>query len=214
MQILSFDTCLDKTYITLRKDGDVIDSRIINSDSENYHSAYLITTIAKVLNDNDLKPQSLDIIATDVGPGSFTGIRACTVVARTLAQQLNIKTLGISSLEILSQIDKDAVVVLDARKESGYLWDNEIKAAIPLVDIYNIVKGRKIITDDSLIDKLKGFSDNVISYKDGNYDLGVYLSDIAEREADKAANWNDLKPLYIQPPPVSIKKGNWYEWNM
>ncbi|MBQ6516856.1 tRNA (adenosine(37)-N6)-threonylcarbamoyltransferase complex dimerization subunit type 1 TsaB [bacterium] len=208
MQILSFDTCLDKTYITLRKDGDVIDSRIINSDSENYHSAYLITTIAKVLNDNDLKPQSLDIIATDVGPGSFTGIRACTVVARTMAQQLNIKTLGISSLEILSQIDKDAVVVLDARKESGYLWDNEIKAAIPLVDIYNIVKGRKIITDDSLIDKLKGFSDNVISYKDGNYDLGVYLSDIAEREADKAANWNDLKPLYIQPPPVSIKKGN------
>ena len=208
MLILSFDTCLDKTYITLRKDGDVIDSRIINSDSENYHSAYLITTIAKVLNDNGLKPKNLDIIATDIGPGSFTGIRACTVVARTMAQQLNIKTLGISSLEILSQIDKDAVVVLDARKESGYLWDNEIKGAIPLEDIYNTVKGRKIITDDSLIDKLKEFSDNVISYKDGNYDLGVYLSDIAVRESDKAVNWNDLKPLYIQPPPVSIKKGN------
>ena len=208
MLILSFDTCLDKTYIALRKDGEIIDSRIINSDSENYHSAYLITTIAKVLNDNNLKPQNLDIIATDVGPGSFTGIRACTVVARTMAQQLNIKTLGISSLEILSQIDKDALVVLDARKESGYLWNKEIKGAIPLEEIYNTVKNKKIITDDSLIDKFKEFSDNVISYKDGNHDLGVYLSDIAERKLNEAVNWNDLKPLYIQPPPVSVKKGS------
>ena len=208
MLILSFDTCLDKTYITLRKDGSIIDSRIINSDSENYHSAYLITTIAKVLNDNGLKPQNLDVISTDVGPGSFTGIRACTVVARTMAQQLNIKTLGVSSLEILSKINPEAVVVLDARKESGYLWDKEIKGAIPLEEIYNTVKGRKIITDDALIDKLKEFSDDVISYKDGNYDLGEYLSDITETKLNEAVNWNDLKPLYIQPPPVSIKKGN------
>jgi len=208
MLILSFDTCLDKTYITLRKDGKVIDSRIINSDSENYHSAYLITTIAKVLNDNGLKPQNLDIISTDVGPGSFTGIRACTVVARTMAQQLNIMTLGVSSLEILSKINPEAVVVLDARKESGYLWDKEIKGAIPLEEIYNTVKGRKIITDDSLFDKLKEFSDDVISYKDGNYDLGHYLSDITESKLNEAVNWNELKPLYIQPPPVSVKKGN------
>ena len=46
--------------------------------------------------------KDIDMIATDIGPGSFTGIRACVTVARVLAQQLNIKAVGVSSLEILS----------------------------------------------------------------------------------------------------------------
>jgi len=208
MLILSFDTCLDKTYITLRKDKNILDSRIINSDSENYHSAYLISTIAKVLKYNNFKPQDLDVISTDVGPGSFTGIRACTVVARTMAQQLNIKVLGISSLEILSRINSDAVVVLDARKDSGYVWNKKIIGAIPLSEVYEIVKNRQVITDDALIDKIREYTDEVISYKDGNYSLGNYLSDITESKLNELLEWNDLKPLYIQPPPITLKKGN------
>lgn len=48
---------------------------------------------------NSVKPQDLDLIAVNIGPGSFTGIRACTTVARVMAQQLDIKAIGISSLE-------------------------------------------------------------------------------------------------------------------
>jgi len=208
MLILSFDTCLDKTYIALRKDGTLIDYKIISSDSENYHSAYLISSISEILNKNGLKPQNLDVISTDIGPGSFTGIRACTVVARTMAQQLNIKTLGVSSLEILSSIDKEALVVLDARKESAYVWNGKILGAVPFEDVYKLVKNNKVITDDALFEKLKEHTDNVISYKDGDYNLGEYLSDITENKLNELISWNELKPLYIQPPPVSIKKGN------
>ena len=82
MNILAFDTCLDKTYITLRDENKVIRSEIITSDGENYHSAYLISTIVKILKESNLTPQDIDMIATDIGPGSFTGIRACTTVAR------------------------------------------------------------------------------------------------------------------------------------
>ena len=104
MNILGFDTCLDKTYITLADNNKILHSEIINSDAQNYHSAYLISTIIKTLKTADLTPKDIDLIATDIGPGSFTGIRACTTVARVLAQQLNIKAVGISSLEILSKI--------------------------------------------------------------------------------------------------------------
>ena len=104
MIILAFDTCLDKTYVTLRNETKVIESKILVSNEENYHSAYLISTIVSVLKNAKLNPKDIDIIATDIGPGSFTGIRACTTVARVLAQQLNIKVVGISSLEILSKI--------------------------------------------------------------------------------------------------------------
>ena len=100
--MLSFDTCLDKTYVTLF-DGVNYKNKIILSTGENYHSAYLISTIVEVLKSSGMTPKDLDCISTDIGPGSFTGIRACTTVARMLSQQLGIKAVGISSLEILSK---------------------------------------------------------------------------------------------------------------
>ena len=135
MKILVFDTCLDKMYVTLALDKQILSSKIVENRDNKYHSAFLISTIKEILKENDLTPQNLDVIGTNVGPGSFTGIRACTTVARMMAQQLDIQACGVSSLEILSKInktDKPTAVILDARKNSGYLYlDNEIKGAVP-----------------------------------------------------------------------------------
>ena len=201
MKILAFDTCLDKTYITLNDGNKIIKSEIIFSDGENYHSAYLISTIVKVLKEAGLEPKDLDMIVTDIGPGSFTGIRACVTVARVLAQQLNIKTVGVSSLEILSRIlgDND-LVVLDARKNKAYVYDGEIKGAIDMSEVEKLVKDKRIITDDSLKERLEGFASNAISYQSGDYPLGDILSQLALTKTD--SEWSKLKPLYIQPPPV------------
>ena len=43
MILLAFDTCLDKTYITLY-DGN-FHNKVILSTGKNYHSAFLISTI-------------------------------------------------------------------------------------------------------------------------------------------------------------------------
>ena len=201
MKILAFDTCLDKTYITLNDGERIIKSEIIFSDGENYHSAYLISTIVKVLKQAGLEPKDLDIIATDIGPGSFTGIRACVTVARVLAQQLNIKTVGVSSLEILSKIlgDND-MVVLDARKNKAYVYDGEVKGAIELEEVDELIKGKRIITDNSLKERLSQYTDMAISYQGGNDPLGDILSKLALTK--EPTEWAKLKPLYIQPPPV------------
>ena len=201
MKLLAFDTCLDKTYITLSDDNKIIESKIIVSDGENYHSAYLISTIVQILKEAGLEPQDLNMIATDIGPGSFTGIRACVTVARVLAQQLNIKAVGVSSLEILSKIlgDND-LVALDARKNKAYIYDGEVKGAIELEEVDKLVKGRRVITDNSLKERLSQFADNAISYQEGNYPLGDILSKLAQTKDE--TEWAKLKPLYIQPPPV------------
>ena len=204
MKILAFDTCLDKTYITLAENKNIIKNIIINSDSENYHSAYLISSIVKILKDSELEPSNIDCIATDIGPGSFTGIRACTTVARVLAQQLNIKAVGVSSLEILSKIqDKNNMVVLDARKNKGYVYDNKILGAIELEKIDELVKGKTVITDNSLKERLTLNADKVISYQEQEYPLSEILNQIALTKTE--TDWRKLKPLYIQPPPVFSK---------
>ena len=201
MKTLAFDTCLDKTYITLNNGDKIIKSEVIFSDGENYHSAYLISTIVKILKNAGLEPKDIDMIATDIGPGSFTGIRACVTVARVLAQQLNIKAVGVSSLEILSKIlgDND-LVALDARKNKAYIYDGKIKGAVELEEVDKLVKGRRVITDNSLKSRLSQYADNAISYQEGNYPLGDILSKLALTKQE--TEWTKLKPLYIQPPPV------------
>lgn len=202
MYLLAFDTCLDKTYITLT-DGKFFDNRIVLSDEKSYHSAYLISTIVDVLKSNGLTPKDLACVATDIGPGSFTGIRACVTVARMLAQQLNIDVVGVSSLEILSKVlGGNDIVALDARKNKAYLYDKEILGAVDLEEADKIVKDRQLITDDSLLERFKPYAGNAISYQQGDYKLGEILAKIA-LEKEKTG-WASLKPLYIQPPAVNL----------
>lgn len=213
---LCFDTCLDKMYVALFDGEKVLTSETIENHDSKYHSAFLISTIEKTLNKNNIKPQDLSLIGINVGPGSFTGIRACTTVARVLAQQLNIKAVGVSSLEILAGInnislpcqsegdrvsDRGILVALDARKNMAYLYcDDEIKGAVDLDKIKEIISSGNylVITDNKLKPILGG-----ISYQERDYPLGEILAKLAqEKLKDCDGDWRKLLPLYIQPPPM------------
>ena len=204
MKMLAFDTCLDKTYVTLT-DGVEFENKIIKSTGENYHSAYLISTIVEILKSKNLTPKDLDCIAIDIGPGSFTGIRACTTVARMLAQQLDIKAIGVSSLEILSKIlSGNDLVALDARKNKAYVFDGKILGAVELEEVDKIVKNRRLITDDSLFNRFSELTSDIVSYQANEYQLGEILAKLALEKLQNGENsdWRRVKPLYIQPPPV------------
>ena len=201
MKILAFDTCLDKMYVVLKDGETLLASEIVENQGSKYHSAFLISTIQRVLSENNLKPQDLDLIATNIGPGSFTGIRACTTVARVMAQQLSCKVVGVSSLEILAKAlnCENPLVALDARKNSAYLYvDGEIKGAIQLEEVKSLIESGKykVLTDDKLQPILGG-----ISYQQENLPLGEILAELAQQK-DTDGNWRKLKPLYIQPPPM------------
>ena len=205
MKILAFDTCLDKMYLVLRTNEEILASEVVENTESKYHSAFLISTIKNILRKNGLAPKDLDAIGINIGPGSFTGIRACTTVARVMAQQLEIKAIGVSSLEILSKLGGDnPLVALDARKNKAYLWcDNEIKGAVELEKVQEIIKNGSynVITDDRLQKIIGG-----ISYQQGNYPLGEILSELVlDKLKTQSGNWAELLPLYIQPPPVCQK---------
>lgn len=199
MITLAFDTCLDKMYAVIKKDGKVLSSRVVENRDNKYHSAFLISTLQEIMSENNIEPKDVDLIATNIGPGSFTGIRACVTVARVMAQQLDCRAVGVSSLEILSKIaDGNPLVALDARKDSAYLYcDGEIKGAVKLDDVKNVIATGKydVITDDKLQPILGG-----MSYQQGKYALGEILAELAENSSAEG-NWRKLKPLYIQPPP-------------
>ena len=200
MITLAFDTCLDKMYAVIKKDGQILSSRIVENKDNKYHSAFLISTLQEIMSENHIRPQDIDLIGVNIGPGSFTGIRACVTVARVMAQQLNCRATGVSSLEILSKIsDNNPLVALDARKNCAYLYYNgEIKGAVPVDEVKEIITSGNftVITDDKLKPLLGG-----ISYQEASYPLGEILAELAEQKNDEG-DWRKLKPLYIQPPPT------------
>ena len=214
MNILAFDTCLDKMYVALATEQKTT-SKVIETTKEHYHSAFLISTIANILKEKGLSPNEINILTTNIGPGSFTGIRACTTVARVFAQGVEtIKTVGASSLEILSKInktEKPTLVALDARKEMAYvaIYENNKEILAPqtilLEDVKKIISENDyyIVTDNKLQSIIGG-----VSYQQQDDDFGKYLIEIARDNVEIGCHtdWKKLHPLYIQPPPVTVKK--------
>jgi tRNA threonylcarbamoyladenosine biosynthesis protein TsaB len=64
----------------------------------------------------------IDVVAVDLGPGLFTGLRVGVATAKALAQALGLGVLGCSSLEVLARAAVDAgatgpvLSVVDARR--------------------------------------------------------------------------------------------------
>jgi len=220
MKLLVFDTCFNKSYIVLKDNGNVLSYKKIESTDSNYHSAYLIPNIRDILCTNNLLIKDLDAIAVNIGPGSFTGIRAGITIARVLAQQACIKLVGISSMEILSKLNKnltDTIVVLDARKNNVYFAQyssgKEIKAPSlkekeTLPDILKNYNGC-IVSDNSISSYLSSMGITALNYEENDEDLGLFLSDIAMEklsDSESTFNWAEVKPLYIQMPSITRPK--------
>jgi tRNA threonylcarbamoyl adenosine modification protein YeaZ len=218
MKILAFDTCFNKSYIALTNDDSVIAERIIESDDKNYHSAYLIPEIRNILKSSKLFIKDIDAIAVNVGPGSFTGIRAGITIARVLAQQFDLKLTGVNSMKILSKLSKDGkntVITLDARKNKVYFaYYSGDKELIPpcLIEKDELISKIKsddvIIADRSIYGYLKENSVNSLCYDDFSDNFALFLSDIAGKmlKTNNNFNWAEVKPLYIQKPSITLPK--------
>lgn len=200
MLVLAFDTCMDKMYVTLARDGKSLKSVAVPYEGMQTRSPRLHETFREMLIENGLTFADLDLIATSVGPGGFTAIRTCMTVARVMAQELGKKLIGVTSFEILENLPidyqgKKKLIALDARRDSAYVAiEGEIKGIVPLTEINT--DGCFVVTDDKLLPILGG-----ISYQK----LDVPLSEIIARIAvDKSENsdgaWGKLTPLYLAAP--------------
>lgn len=219
MKILTFDTSLNKTYIAYGEDNKILVSKAIPSDEEKYHSAYLVPEIINLLKSQKITMQDIDAIGINEGPGSFTGIRICTVIARTAAQQLNIKVVPVPSLEILSKINNGnnkTLTVLDARKHKVYVaaYDkNEIliePKAICIDELEDLIKSDEytVIADNSIHNFLQTKEIQSIDYEADDYELGEFLYHTVYQKlcGNNDYHWAKAKPLYIQPPSISTPK--------
>ena len=84
------------------------------------HAETLIPAIQFVCKQADVELSEISVIAVDVGPGLFTGMRVGLATGKALAQALRVPMIGMSSLDLLAFPLRHSVrtvaAVIDARK--------------------------------------------------------------------------------------------------
>ena len=88
------------------------------------HSRTLLAMTEALLNNLEIKPADLGLIAVSKGPGSFTGVRIGVAAVKGLAWGLDIPVCGVSTLEAMAYQTRETGViicpVMDARREQVY----------------------------------------------------------------------------------------------
>ncbi|MBR2068878.1 MAG: tRNA (adenosine(37)-N6)-threonylcarbamoyltransferase complex dimerization subunit type 1 TsaB [Candidatus Gastranaerophilales bacterium] len=200
MNILAICSALNNSYLAIKAGNEVL-SKIIKSDEKNYHSLYLIQEIKNLCNKINFSLNELDFITTNLGPGSFTGIRVSLTVAKVMAQELNLPLVGLnSSVILLTAYDCD-YLVMDARRDMYYIGTKE-KIELVYKDKIPALEG-KILTDKRSSDIIK----NSICFEDNDKNIGEVMIKLANSKFENSKNKDEFNYLnvnanYIQTPPV------------
>lgn len=172
------------------------------------HSRTLLAMAQTLLQNLDLKPTDINLIAVANGPGSFTGVRIGVSAAKGLALGLDVPICPVSTLEAMAyptaqanagaQTNAGTLIcpVMDARREQVYnaLFKWESGKLVRLRD-------DRAISIEELASDLENLDIPFMPVGDGT---DLVLSKLAERDIlqREALQHNSLCPM---PPTPDIK---------
>lgn len=98
MPTLILDTSTERGIVAIIDGNDILFVSYLPYGLQN--SQFLLPEIKRGLMLTRLKPEQLSLVATGVGPGSYTGMRVGSIVAKTLSFSCNIPLVGVCSLDL------------------------------------------------------------------------------------------------------------------
>lgn len=121
MIILAISTSSSNASVSLLEDDKLI--KELNISDQRTHSEKLMPLIEELFKTTNLQLSQVNLIACDIGPGSFTGIRIGVASVKAMAEAKKIPVVGVSSLEALAYNVRgfDYICsIIDARNNQVY----------------------------------------------------------------------------------------------
>lgn len=163
MRILGVESSATAASAAVTENGIVKSLQFSNTGLT--HSQTLMPMIDNALKSAAININDIDYIAVSNGPGSFTGVRIGVAAVKGLAQPLNIKCVGISSLEAIAKPLEGtgvlAVSVMDARCKQFYT------ASFDCSNGFERVTPDEALSFDELKERLLGTEKRIILIGDG-----------------------------------------------
>ena len=186
------------------------------------HGRALIPALDRILKKAGITPRDLGLVAVDVGPGSYTGVRVGVAAARMLAMAIGCPVAPVVSLDVLAENAEDledfVSPVLDAR------WEQVYAAAFRRDWVWLRTDGPAAYKPEELAARLAPkttvFGSGVDKYAavfarfpKGPASWGVPKAEIVARlgwqafQAGATDECNILRPLYLRPTEAEVKFG-------
>lgn len=188
------------------------------------HSNVIMDAVDSLFKLSGLNIKDVDRIAVTIGPGSFTGIRIGTAIAKGLAYSLKKPIVGVNELDVLAHMGENRediiVPLIDARKERVYfskyryidnilLREEEYKDG-ELRDVLEDLKGKKVTfigdgatVNEKLINEILEKDYNIYSKANSIPRAGVAAQISLHLPED---NLYTLEPLYVNKSQAEREK--------
>jgi tRNA threonylcarbamoyladenosine biosynthesis protein TsaB len=182
------------------------------------HAEALLPMIDRVMAAAALTPADINIVATSIGPGGFTGIRVGLAAAQGLALAARAELVGVTSFAAVAALvleaDTPILVALDSRREDFYVqvFAGDGSPLGPPAAILPEDLGQ-FVTDTVGNAKLRiagDAADNAAATL-ADRDLTVIAGSEPDARGVLAATRRPgfatlARPLYLRPPDVSFAK--------
>ena len=217
MKVLGIESSGTRGGIALLESGQVRGTRLFEKGM--VHGRDIAPSIRSLLDELRWPAEAIDLIACDIGPGSYTGLRVGLAAAKGLALALGRPLVGVASLDAMAEAARDRAPVLcpaiDAKWEQiyGAVYENgrrttDYLAEKPDAFAARVPKGAFVIGD--ALDQYGGLFRDVVRGPRELWDprpdvialLGQRLHESGTKH-DAAA----LVPLYLRPTEAEIKFG-------
>ena len=213
MKVLAIDTSSKLCSVAILEDTSLI--KKLELDNGLTHSETLMPLVQQLLKECNLSLKDIDLLVSDIGPGSFTGIRIGVATCKAFSDSINIPCIGISSLDVLAyNIKKEGIIcsTIDCKNDNCYFALYELKDKN-----YNVLQETCAKSVNEVLKLLNNqYSDKNISFVgDGipshsidtfNYlnveNLGIagYKKFIAQNKIGE-----NILPLYLKKPQAQIQ---------
>lgn len=228
MKILAVDTSSKLCSVAILEDTNLI--KKIELDNGLTHSETLMPLIQQLLNECSLSLNNIDLLVSDIGPGSFTGIRIGVSSCKAFSDSLNIPCVGISSLEVLAyNIQNDGIIcsTIDCKNNNCYFALYELnsgnynvliepcaKSVNDVLDLLNSQYYNKCISfvgDGIPSEKLHSIYDNNADSEVNKNIISSYLNveNLGTAGYKKFINnkkiGEEILPLYLKKPQAQIQ---------
>jgi tRNA threonylcarbamoyladenosine biosynthesis protein TsaB len=223
MTILAFDCACGACSVALWRSGITLAHRAqvqLHGQAE-----ILLPMIQAALAEAGLSYAGLAAIATTLGPGSFTGLRAGLAAARGLALATSLPAIGVTTLEAAAhQVSpserrgRTIVVAIDTRRDDLFvqMFGEDLNAIVPArvaspADVVSAAPpGALVLSGDATAALAPGLGaagrDAIVARAAGVIDSRVVAAIAAARLAN-GASIEPLAPLYLRAPDTTPAKG-------
>lgn len=219
--ILSFETSAEFASVSLQRDTFELYGATFFLPM--VHANVIAPLIEKAIGFTGLNWSGIDAIAIGKGPGSYTGLRIATSVAKGICMATNIPLISVSTLENIAnqafQVETEcelALVSIDARRNEIFaaIYDRNLNAVLKPramvlgeIDVEHLVFGKSVVFAGSGTSK-------TLNYFNSNFDFcsltGIFptaqsLGQLALKKLNQS-DFEDLtlfEPDYLKPVYIS-----------